>query len=1194
MSAPTFFKPMRAYSFFANKSLPSWSSSRPFFAALFFLLCLINFSNTTFALDPKKELNEYILNSWQDGLPHLVIRDIFQSKEGHLWLATYEGLVRFDGVQFSVFDKKNTKEIKNNRINSICQDSTGRIWAATGSGVICYLNGKFTTYTIKDGLPGDFVYSVYSDKQENLWIGTNQGLACWKDNKFTVYSTKDGLSNNLVSRIFQDRKGVLWVGTGKGLNKFNQGKFTNYTLSDIPAENFINNIKDDKNGILWIGTNGGLKSFQSGQFTSYGKEFGFSGDTISSIVEDKEGSIWFGGYGTGLVVYRQGKFSAFSAEQGFSDNIIRSLYEDHEGSLWIGTNSGLSRLRDGNLANYTSKHGLSNDNVRSVCEAKDGSIWIGTDGGGVIRFYQNKFTTYTVEQGLARNFVRSVYEDSKGNIWVGTIKGLSKFTNGKFTNYPIDDIFSLYEDSKGNIWVGTYGYGLYCLKGGDFANTVNYTIKEGLSNNIVRSICEDSQGNLWIGTESGGLNSFRDGKFTVYGQKEGLAGKSVLAIYLDKEGYLWVSTENGLNRFKDGKIALYTSQSGLFDDLAFQILEDDNQNFWISCNKGIYKVSRQELMDYADGKVKAVNCLVYGKADGMGTNQCNGNSQPAGWKSRDGKLWFPTVKGLVAIDPKFFKTNTLPPNVVIEKFIVDKEIYYLDQVDLSPGKKDFEFDYSGLSFIAPEKVKFKYMLEGYENKWSEEVTRRFAIYNNLAPGDYTFKVIACNNNGIWNEIGASYHFSLKPYWWQTRWIYLAEVLVLAGMFFTGIRFREKRLLRRNLELEAKVAQRTKELDKKNDELAGKLQELDNKNIELDKKNEELSSKNAALVRSRDELAQSHKRADLIFSALSDVLAGTVLDDKYRIEDKIGSGGFGLVYRAVHLTLMKSVAVKVFRPSAGNTSLESLERFRREGISGSRINHPNAVAVLDSGVSTSGIAYLVMELLEGHTLTQELVKEKYFTPWRCAEVLVPVCEALEAAHSSGLIHRDIKPDNIFLHQTSQGEVVKVVDFGIAKLVGDTFNFDLQTLTESGVVGTPTFIAPERLANKPYGGRADVYSVGVILYRMLAGRLPFQLEDKNNVWAIALMTLNDNPPSIRTFNTNVSESLENLVMKLLSKDPQARPTAKEVAIELAQIVGFQANLHNTGKLNLKADQDNELEASTIKLTGATTSKDETIKS
>jgi ligand-binding sensor domain-containing protein/serine/threonine protein kinase len=1171
---------MRAYSFLANKSLPlTFCSHLIFLSAL--LLFLVSFPIKIFALDPKKQLNEYILNSWQDGLPHLVIRDIFQSKDGYLWLATYEGLVRFDGVNFVVFDKKNTKEIKNNRINSICQDYLGQIWVGTGGGLFSYSAGKFISYTTKDGLPGDLIYSVCTDKEKNLWVATNQGLACWKDNKFTVYSTKDGLSNNLVSRVFQDRNGVLWVGTGSGLNKFEQGKFTSYTLGTIPTENFVNILRDDSNGTLWIGTNGGLKSFKNNTFVSYREEHGFSGDTISSIVEDKEGSLWFGGYGTGLVVYRNNKFERFFAEQGFSDNIIRSLYEDHEGNLWIGTNSGLSRLLDGNLINYTSKNGLLNDNVRSVCESKNGSIWIGTDGGGVINFQNNKFTAYTVEQGLSRNFVRSVLEDKKGNLWVGTIKGLNKFTDGKFVNYPINDIFSIYEDSKENIWVGTYGYGLYCLPGGDFNKALIYTNKDGLSNSIVRSLREDRQENLWIGTEGGGLNCFKDGKFTVYGQKEGLAGKSVFSIYLDKEDYLWVSTENGINRFKNGEFFLYNTQSGLFDDTAFQILEDDKENFWISCNKGIYRVNRKNLMNYANKKLASVNYLVYGKTDGMGTNQCNGNSQPSGWKSKDGKLWFPTVKGLVSINPNIFKTNTLAPNVVIEKLIANKEAYFEDNITLEAGNRYLEFQFTALSFISPEKMRFKYKLEGYEDKWSEETYRRFAIYNNLPPGNYIFKVIACNKNGLWNMEGASYKFSLEPYWWQSRWIYLVEIMFFVSVFFTAVHFREKRLLHRNLELEKKVIGRTKELDKKNDELAVKINELDNKNKELDKKNEELSSKNAALVRSRDELAASHKRADLIFSALSDVLPGTVLDDKYQIEEKIGSGGFGLVYKATHLSLKRPVAVKVFRPSAGNTSLESLERFRREGISGSRVNHPNAVSVLDSGVSANGIAYLVMELLEGYTLTHEILKERFFTPWRCAEILVPVCEALDAAHSGSLIHRDIKPDNIFLHQTTLGEVVKVVDFGIAKLVDDTFNFDLDTLTESGVVGTPTFIAPERLANKPYGGRADVYSVGIILYRMLAGRLPFQVEDKTNVLAIALMSLNEKPPSIRAFNPNVSVALEALVMKLLEKDPQNRPTAKEVAEELAQIVGFQAKLHNTGKLSMQADQENDSEANTMKL-------------
>ncbi len=1178
---------MRAYFYLANKCLPKWLYFFCFFIFIPLILLLISPIKIS-ALDPKKDLNQYILNSWQDGLPHLVIRNIIQSKDGYLWLATYEGLVRFDGVTFTVFDKKNTPQFQDNRINAIYQDNLGNIWVGTGKGLLCYQKGKFISYTTKEGLPGNTIYSVYQDNLDNLWIGTNQGLASYKDSKFTIFTTKEGLSNNLVSAIFQDKSGVLWFGTGAGVNQFTNNTFTSYKLDDTTIGNFVNKIFEDKTGMLWIGTNGGLKSFQDGKIKHFGQESGLSYNSISSILEDRDGTLWFGGYGTGLIAYRQEKFITFSTDQGFSDNIIRSLYEDKEGSLWIGTNSGLSRLRDGILSNYTTKNGLLSDNVRSVYQARDGSIWIGTDGGGVSKFYQGQFTNYTLEQGLANKFVRAVYEDKEGNIWIGTNKGLNKFSQGKFSYYPINDIFSVYQDSIGNIWVGTYGNGVYSLSS---SKINNYTTKDGLPSNIVRSICEDLQGNIWFGTEGGGLACFRDGKFTIYNEKNGLSGNTVLSIYLDKDGYLWIGTQDGINRFKDGEFFLYSIKSGLFDDVAFQILTDDKESFWISCNKGIYQVSRQDLMDYANDKIAKITYRAFSKADGMETNQCNGNSQPAGCKSADGRLWFPTVKGLVSIDPNFEKKNSLAPNVVIEQFTVDEQFFYPEKMSFSQDNKTFKFYYTALSFIAPERVKFKYILENFDSKWSSETSLRFAIYNNLPAGNYIFKVVACNSDGVWNEIGASYQFSINPYWWETPWVYGGGIFGLLGLFYLGVRFRERRFLLRNLELEAKVVTRTKELDKKNEELAGKLLELDGKNHELDKKNEELASKNAALVRSRDEIIQSNKRAELIFSALSDVLPGTVLDEKYRIEKKIGAGGFGLVYRATHLTLMREVAVKIFRPSSENTSLESLERFRREGITGSRINHPNAVAVLDSGVSTSGIAYLVMELLEGHTLTQELEQEKILTPWRCAEIIIPVCEALEAAHTSGLVHRDIKPDNIFLHQSSQGEVVKVVDFGIAKLVGDTLNFDLDALTQSGIVGTPTFIAPERLSNKHYDGQADVYSVGVMLYRMLAGRLPFQIEDKNNVWAVALMHLKENPPKLRNINPSISVEIEELVMRLLDKEPENRPKAKEVAKEFAQIVGFQANLKNTGKVFLMVDDNNVLEANTIKINNAT-SEDLTI--
>jgi|GEM_PF-766373 len=319
----------------------------------------------------------------------------------------------------------------------------------------------------------------------------------------------------------------------------------------------------------------------------------------------------------------------------------------------------------------------------------------------------------------------------------------------------------------------------------------------------------------------------------------------------------------------------------------------------------------------------------------------------------------------------------------------------------------------------------------------------------------------------------------------------------------------------------------------------------------------LELQNEELVKRNEDLIRAQRRTEIVFSALADILPGTVLDDKYRLEHKIGSGGFGAVYRATHLSLNKPVAVKIFRPTSGNDLPEGLKRFRLEGISASRIIHRNAVAVLDSGISGAGMAYLVMELLQGHTLAEELEKNKRLTPARTLEILIPVCDALAEAHDMGIVHRDVKPENIFLHQTKHGEVIKVVDFGIAKLLDPASNPSNRVLTISGsVVGTPAYIAPERLADKPYDGQADVYSLGILSYQMLTGRVPFQPSDGGS-WAMGIMHLTKEPAPLREIDPNIPPALESIVMQTLLKDPNSRPTARELAKQARELGAIGAD-------------------------------------
>jgi signal transduction histidine kinase/ligand-binding sensor domain-containing protein/CheY-like chemotaxis protein len=776
-----------------------------------------------FALDLKKAITQYTHNVWtsENGLPQNSILAITQTQDGYLWLGTEEGLVRFDGVTFTVFDKTNTEEMKHNYVYVLYEDREGSLWIGTQGGLNRFKDGKFTNFTTKDGLSSDIVYSLYEDKEESLWIGTRGGLNRFKDGKFSSYTTKDGLSNNGVLSMCEDREGNLWLGAGDGLNRFKDGKFTIFTTKDGLANDVVRSIYKDKAGSLWIGTQGGLNRFKDGKFTTFTTKDGLSSNLVFSLDEDKDGSLWIGTGSGGLNRLKDGKFTTVTTKDGLSSDAVVSIYEDKEGSLWVGTEGGLDRFKDEKFTVFTTKDGLSNNSVFPIYEDKAGSLWIGTQGGGLNRFKDGKFTTFTTKDGLANNDVLSIYEDKEGSLWIGTEGGLDRLKDGKFTSYFTKDamskdaVFSIYEDREGSLWIGTYGRGLQRFKDGKFTS---FTTKDGLSTNFVDSINEDKEGSLWIGTGAG-LNRFKDGKFTLFTTKDGLSHNYVLSIYEDKEGSLWIGTNGGgLNRFKNGKFTVFNVKDGLFDDTAFQILEDDQANLWMSCNKGIYRVSKKELNDFADGRIKSLTSVAYGITDGLKSNECNGGS-PAGFRTKDGTMWFATVKGAAVIDPGNIKLNPLPPPVVVEKVILDgKSFSTSEQLEAHPGARQLEFHFTALSFLVPEKVRFKYKLEGFDKEWVDAGTRRVAYYTNLPPGTYRFRVIACNNDGVWNEIGTSFEFYLQPRFYQTNWFY---ALCGLAVTFSGLglyRLRVRQLRRRTQELEVLVNERTIELNERAEEL----------------------------------------------------------------------------------------------------------------------------------------------------------------------------------------------------------------------------------------------------------------------------------------------------------------------------------------------------------------------------------------
>ena len=784
------------------------------------LVFILLMSGQSRALEPKKAITQYVHEIWNTdrGLPQNSVYSILQTRDGYLWLGTEEGLVRFDGVRFTIYNRGNTPVIQSNLIWDLYESKDGSIWVSTHNGGLTRLkNGTFTTYTTDQGLSNNYVRAVTETPDGTLWIGTREGgLNRLKDGQFTAYTISNGLSSNRIRCITADSAGDLWIGTyDGGLNRMRDGKFTSYTTKDGLTNNETSSLYIDKEGTLWVGTIAGLNRFRDQKITAFTTKDGLSHDDISAVLEDRDGNLWIGTSGGGLNRMHDGKITTFGIQDGLLNDEITSLYEDKEGNLWVGTRGGgLNCFRDGKFITFAKKEGLIYQRTLAIYEDREQNMWIGSEDG--LNLLSNgKFSLFTVKEGLSDNKVWSIQEDRNGNLFVGTNYGLNLLRAGKFTTLTTRDglsdntIWSMVKGRNGDLWMGTNA-GLNAIRAG---KVTTFSAEGKISKSIILSLAEDENGDLWIGTDGNGLFRMRNGKFVNFTTKDGLANNSIWSLYADKDRNLWIGTiGNGLNRFRDGKFTLFSSKDGLFDDVVFSILEDGKGNLWMSSSKGVFRVSKQELDDYEQRKIPRIYSVAYGKADGMRSQDCNGGFQPAAWKSKDGRLWFSTTVGVAVVDPENIPVNSVLPPVMIEEVLSNgSTISKSDRLILEPGVEQLEMHYTALSFRVPERVQFRYRLEGYDHHWVDAGTRRTAYYTNLPPGHYTFRVRACNDDGIWNNTGSSLSLYLKPQFFQTWWFYalcgILGVMAVFGMY----RLRIRQLKLREQTLVRLVQERTKQL-----------------------------------------------------------------------------------------------------------------------------------------------------------------------------------------------------------------------------------------------------------------------------------------------------------------------------------------------------------------------------------------------
>jgi signal transduction histidine kinase/streptogramin lyase len=724
---------------------------------------------------------QYRFDAWtaDNGLPQNIVRGMHQTPDGYLWIATLDGVARFDGVHFTIFNKSNTPGIVTNRFGAMVGGMGDDLWLTSENGrVTRYHNGSFQTYGREQGLPEDNpVRGITADNSGVVWVLFNNVIARWDETagRFNSFALKFPQAHYKALRW-----GHLgfWGTDGKTLELFFRGQFFESPLpSWLPASSIWEAAVDQKRTI-WLETYSGQHiSIIDGIATIQP-----SGTTIDYV--DLQKHTWKMLVGHQLDRSIEGVTLGANPPSSFSQ-----VAEDREGSIWLGTEGqGLYRLQHQSVQVYSKEQGLIDRNVYPIYQDHSGAVWIGAWHTGLSRFAAGKFTNYTVADGLPNALVTALYEDRDGRLWVATHGGLGIFTNGRLQKppgqAPSQDLHvqAIQQDKEGALWFGTTD-GLV-----KYSNGVSqtFTTHDGLATNDIHVLIASSTGDLWIGGY-GGLTKLHNGQFKILTDGTTSQSESIRSLYEDPDGVLWIGTyDNGLARLKDGRFTHYTVHDGLFSSGVFQILEDARSNLWMSSNRGIYRVSKQDLNDFAANKRKTVTSIAYGTIDGMLNAECNGGLSPAGIKTSDGKMWFPTQNGVAIVDPEVVSRNLQPPPVVIESSLLDHlRLPITDSIEIAPSQKNLEIQYTALSFVKSDQIQFRYKMEGLDTDWIDAGSRRTAYYSHIPPGKYSFRVIAGNSDGVWNTVGQSLPVEVLAPFYRT-WQFLTFLALLSALLIWAI------------------------------------------------------------------------------------------------------------------------------------------------------------------------------------------------------------------------------------------------------------------------------------------------------------------------------------------------------------------------------------------------------------------------
>ncbi|MBO9716779.1 MAG: diguanylate cyclase [Pseudoxanthomonas sp.] len=790
------------------------------------LLCLLCASlpvRPAHALEPQRPIGQFTHVWYENGLPQGTVLSIAQQADGAIWLATYGGLVRHSGAGFTAIDPRVAPALKSSAITAVSAatgaDGTAQdLWVGTLNGGLYRLHGRsLEPVPLPAGI--ESVFGIVTDTSGALWLTTNAGVVRSDGGKARLLDDADGFPpRGFYRAIVADPAGGVWIiADGVGVVHWRDQQVHVYDQSQGLPSNAAYSLAIDARGTPWVGTQDGPAFFRGGRFHREPRAAALDGTRVYHLYGDREGSVWFAPLGVGLCRLTAERFSCEEHLAGMHGETVRSMFEDREGNLWLGTtSSGLHRLSSSKLVTVTGE--MASNAVRTVYQMPGGPLWIGTDGGGLARYLDDTLQPATdYNRQLPSQLLRAIVSDADGQLWVGGTEGVTRFDrHGKARNFGIDDglpgtiVFAFEPAREGGMWTGTL-QGVARIEG----DAVH--VLEASRGDDTRALYEDADGRLWIGLRSG-LRCLYQGVLDQCGT-DGLAGTSVFAFHPDANGDLWLGTSVGIMRIRNGVVTRYLERAGFHGDAVFALLDDDRGNFWFSSNRGIGRIARADLQALDSGAVQQVEPRWFGTADGMLNAQGNGASQTPATRSDDGRLWFGTAKGVVVADLDRMQGNPQPPPVAIERMLVDgMDVDPRAPGRLGPGVERLELQFAAMSYVAPSAVRYRYRLEGFDRNWNEAGNTRTAFYTNLPPGDYEFRVMASNNDGVWNEDGARLPFTLQPRWHQTWWLRTLAVLAALCLLTALVRLRLHAARQRELALTREVAQRTEALKEANAQL----------------------------------------------------------------------------------------------------------------------------------------------------------------------------------------------------------------------------------------------------------------------------------------------------------------------------------------------------------------------------------------